>query len=138
MVNSGFDGRGWTSDVAEEPGRCCGLHSPARSHDRHWVQLTPRLRVSQALALAAVAVANSCRSQRLTRDEIIRDRSRAQKTDPRGDCLQDQDSRNHKESGPCARGVDVGLEPGLGSHRLSGTCSATFLMRGWLQKLSCD
>lgn len=42
MVNPDIDGRGGTGDAAEEPGRCCGLHPPARSHDWHWVQLPQR------------------------------------------------------------------------------------------------
>ena len=42
MVNPDADGRSWADDEAEEPWRCCGLHSPARSHDWHWVQLPPR------------------------------------------------------------------------------------------------
>ena len=42
MVNPDADGRSWAGDEAEEPWRCCGLHSPARSHDWHWVQLPPR------------------------------------------------------------------------------------------------
>ena len=31
-----------TSLEAEEPRRCGGLHPPARSHDRHRIQLSPR------------------------------------------------------------------------------------------------
>ena len=43
MVNPNADGRGGTGDAAKEPGRCCGLHPPARSHDGYWVQQPPQI-----------------------------------------------------------------------------------------------
>ena len=42
MVKPDADGRGGAGDEAEEPRRCGGMHPPARSHDRHRIQLTPR------------------------------------------------------------------------------------------------
>ena len=42
------DGRGRTGDAAEEPGRSGERHSSARSHDRYWIQLPPRLRDPKA------------------------------------------------------------------------------------------
>ena len=55
MVNPDADGRGWTGDAAKEPGRSRERHSPARSHDGHWVQLTPRpfTALNRMLALGA-------------------------------------------------------------------------------------
>ena len=76
-----------------------------------------RSRSDAAPPLAAVAVANSFRSQRPT--PVVSAISLwAQHTDPGWDCLQYHHSRNHKKSGPCARGMDVGLEPGFGCHGL--------------------
>ena len=64
MVNPDADGRGWTGDAAEEPGRSGERHPPARPHDRHRIQLPPRLRLPPALALAALAVPDPLRRQR--------------------------------------------------------------------------
>ena len=59
MVNPDADGRSWARDEAEEPWRCCGLHSPARSHDWHWVQLPPRLWGPQAQPLGQCLIRTS-------------------------------------------------------------------------------
>ena len=55
MVNPDPDGRGWTGDAAEEPWRRGQRHPPARSHDRHRIQLSPRptTALSRMMALGA-------------------------------------------------------------------------------------
>ena len=42
VVNPDLDGRGWTGDAAKEPWRRGQRHPPARSHDWHWIQLSPQ------------------------------------------------------------------------------------------------
>ena len=55
VVNPDADGRGWTGDAAEEPGRRGERHPPARSHDRHRIQLPPRPRRTPLICIAQAA-----------------------------------------------------------------------------------